>query len=311
MQENNDNNEFASLIDQVDNLLKGEKTQEKAGEYGRINSRMFQLMPNTDAGLIARASLVCDFGISIQQIYDTARMEADQAVGKNSIHYKPMIMTAVIKKCSDIAGVWLQKEICGSRHHQNFISPLHEAMYNHYFYDSENNIKTKGLMFPISELLFHIGLSLNEFHEFDKAIGPLTQACAFNITSTACNYELAESYKCLRRYTEFVNASKMAWRFATRPNEIARFFRNMAFYYSEINQWKNAYLNVKISQQYESDSERARQEIDYIIKNANVGIQRDITEKMLTEYAEKTGNPTTANPVAMEYLSMMSGGKKE
>lgn len=312
MQETAENKEFESLLNELEPILESDATPENREKALDINRKLFALMPKADSELVARASEYCNMAIDISKIYETAQAEAEKiAGGRSSVHFRPMTLAAVISKCGAIADVWLGKNVCPNGQFQNFNSHLHELLFNEYFGgEGEDAFKVKPIAFPISQLLFHIGVCYNQFNDIAKAIPVLKNACNYNITCAAYNYELAESYKMSRQFTKFVEVSKMGWQFSVTNEEVARFFRNMAFYYSELKQWKYAYINIFLSKKYEPDNEVTQHELDYIINKANVGLQRDVTEKMLADYEEKTGNPVEANPVVAEYQKALSERKQ-
>ncbi len=144
-----------------------------------------------------------------------------------------------------------------------FTNPLEEMIFRKYI-----GI-TKDLRYipdnqPLLDLYYVYGFLLLENQEYDKSEEYLKKAIKINPVSSRIILELTEIYK-IHTYTfnEYFIRTSDALQYAYYPQDIARCYRNLGYYYIEENQMKTALALLIYSMEYEA-SPMAYTEIKYI-----------------------------------------------
>ncbi len=137
------------------------------------------------------------------------------------------------------------------------------------FYCSKGVIQTDkkviwiGLRYDIAyKLLGYIAL---EEKDFTKARDYLEKGLYYNPMSTEIRFEKAESYKMQQDLENMLEATKEIYDYLLNPNDLARYYRLLGYYYIERNQLELAYSLYAFSIYY-ANSEVAHHEIEYIKK---------------------------------------------
>ena len=124
---------------------------------------------------------------------------------------------------------------------------------------------------PLLDLYYVYGFLLLESQKYDKAEEYLKKAIKINPVSARIILELTEIYK-IHTYTfnEYFIRTCDALQYAYYPQDIARCYRNLGYYYIEENQMKTALALFIYSMEFEA-SPLAYTEIKYIqSKNNNI-----------------------------------------
>lgn len=118
--------------------------------------------------------------------------------------------------------------------------------------------------FPYAFIYFQYGSLLFEMKRFEDARSALEAALKWNPASAMIGFEHAETYKMLRQLEEFRARTLELFRYAFRPEQVARCFRNLGYYYVEKRQWEAAVTCYERSLIFEPDSQAAMSELFYI-----------------------------------------------
>ena len=103
------------------------------------------------------------------------------------------------------------------------------------------------------DLYYVYGFLLLENQEYDKAEEYLKKAIRINPVSARIILELTEIYK-VHTYTfnEFIIRTSDALKYAYYPQDIARCYRNLGYYYVEENQMRTALALYIYSMEFEA-----------------------------------------------------------
>lgn len=133
-----------------------------------------------------------------------------------------------------------------------FTNPLEELVFRKYIglkkelrYIPENH--------PLLDLYYVYGFLLLENQQYDKAEEYLKKAIKINPVSSRIILELTEIYK-VHTYTfnEYAIRTLDALKYAYYPQDIARCYRNLGYYYIEENDMKTALALYIYSMEYEA-----------------------------------------------------------
>lgn len=144
-----------------------------------------------------------------------------------------------------------------------FTNPLEELIFRKYI-GAKKELRYIPDNQPILDLYYVYGFLLLENQEYEKAEEYLKKAISINPVSSRIILELTEIYK-VHTYTfnEFFIRTCDALKYAYYPQDIARCYRNLGYYYIEENQMRTALALFIYSMEYEA-SPLAYTEIKYI-----------------------------------------------
>lgn len=180
-----------------------------------------------------------------------------------------------------------------------FTNPLEELIFRKYI-GLEKELRYIPDNQPLLDLYYVYGFLLLENQEYDKAEEYLKKAIRINPVSARIILELTEIYK-IHTYTlnEFFIRTCDALKYSYYPQDIARCYRNLGYYYIEENQVKTALALFIYSMEYEA-SPLAYTEIKYIqSKNDNI----ELTLKECIEILEEKNIQIGVNPFILETLN--------
>ena len=168
--------------------------------------------------------------------------------------------------------------------YHSFTSPLEEKLFEKYI-GAEKEVRLIPENQPYTDLYYVYGYLLLEFEKMDEAEENLKKALKINPVSSRILLELSEIYKKhTPSFNQFVLYTEQALRYAYYPQDIARCYRNLGYYYIEENQLKTAAALLKYSMKYEM-SPMAYSELHYIqskgfdIELSDLDCERIIIEK--------------------------------
>ena len=186
--------------------------------------------------------------------------------------------------------------------YHSFTNPLEEIIFAKYI-GAEKTMRYIPDDKPILDLYYIYGFLLFENQEFDEAEESLKKALKINPVSSRVILELSEIYK-MHTYTfnKFIIYTSDALKYAYYPQDIARSYRNLGYYYVEENQLDVAAALYKYSMRFEM-SIAAYSEIQYI---QSKGQNTDLTLKECIEILESKNIQIGANPFVVESLEELS-----
>lgn len=180
-----------------------------------------------------------------------------------------------------------------------FTNPLEELVFRKYI-GPEKELRYIPDYHPLLDLYYVYGFLLLEKQRYDEAENSLKKAIKINPVSARIILELTEIYK-RHTYTlnEFVIRTSDALKYSYYPQDIARCYRNLGYYYVEENDFKTAQALYIYSMEFEA-SPLAYAEIKFIqSKNNNM----ELSLKESVEIIENKNIQLGANPFILDVLN--------
>ncbi|WP_458453320.1 tetratricopeptide repeat protein [Methanobrevibacter sp.] len=180
-----------------------------------------------------------------------------------------------------------------------FTNPLEELVFRKYI-GPEKELRYIPDYHPLLDLYYVYGFLLLEKQRYDEAEDSLKKAIKINPVSARIILELTEIYK-RHTYTlnEFVIRTSDALKYSYYPQDIARCYRNLGYYYVEENDFKTAQALYIYSMEFEA-SPLAYAEIKFIqSKNNNM----ELSLKECVEIIENKNIQLGANPFILDVLN--------
>lgn len=179
-----------------------------------------------------------------------------------------------------------------------FTNPLEEELFNEYV-GAEKVIRYIPDNQPLLDLYYIYGFLLLEDKQLEKAEKYLKKAIRINPVSSRIILELCEIYK-VHTYTinKYYMYATDALKYAYYPQDIARCYRSLAYYYVEENQLETALALLNYSMEFEL-SPMAYSEINYIkTKNSDLTLTLEESQTLIRNKNIQLG----ANPFILKTL---------
>ena len=180
-----------------------------------------------------------------------------------------------------------------------FTNPLEELIFRKYI-GLKKELRYIPDNQPLLDLYYVYGFLLLESKQYEKAEEYLKKAIKINPVSARIILELTEIYK-MHTYTfnEFIIRTSDALKYAYYPQDIARCYRNLGYYYVEENQMKTALALYIYSMEYEP-SPLAYAEIKFIQSKSD-NIEPSLKECI--DIIESKNIQIGPNPFILEVLN--------
>ena len=188
-----------------------------------------------------------------------------------------------------------------------FTSPLEETLFNEYI-GAEKTVRYIPDNQPLLDLYYIYGFLLLENQQYDKAEKYLKKAIKINPVSSRIILELCEIYKVhTYTYNKYFMYATDALKYAYYPQDIARCYRSLGYYYIEENLMETAFALFRYSMEFELNP-MAYTEINYIKSKDS---QIDLTLDESIEILENKNIQIGVNPFILETLDKLIGEYEE
>lgn len=179
-----------------------------------------------------------------------------------------------------------------------FTNPLEEILFNKYI-GAKKTFRYIPDNQPLLDLYYIYGFLLLENQQYENAEYYLKKAIKINPVSSRIILELCEIYKVhTYTYNKYFMYATDALKYAYYPQDIARCYRTLGFYYIEENQMETAFALFKYSMEVELNP-MAYSEIHYIqTKNPQI----DLTLEESIEIIKSKNIQLGVNPFILETL---------
>ena len=181
----------------------------------------------------------------------------------------------------------------------DFQEPFEEVLYR---YRNRPEKELRPSPFRVSALYYLYGCLLFETKDYAAAEEALRTAVMWDPMNAAYSFEYFEVFKITGRLEEFFDLNKAFLPNCFRPWSFARAYRNLAFYYVEKKQYRDAAVCLKISGEFEEDSEALASELEYI-KGMNGGEAYDIGYAETFIFCNAAGLPRYPDEMIPELAS--------
>jgi len=271
--------DYKSIIKEIEAGLTGdpdkdiEYLQKKAAEYREseyaqeimreLGRMAFEALPESEKEKM-REAMQRDTD-SFGAVMD----EAAELTGKGDYQGAIKLLSDLAEKMEPLGMVTEDKVSI----YTTFNEPFEDVLYR---FRNQPEKDVRPAAFPLSELYYRLGALLFEVGDYKGAEHALMSAVAWNPMSAKCNFEYFETLKATGRIAEFYDANKAFIENCFRPWSFARAYRNLAFCYVEMNEYRDAWICLDISSEYEDGSEALDGERKYILQK-NGGEAYDIS----------------------------------
>ena len=179
-----------------------------------------------------------------------------------------------------------------------FTNPLEELLFYKYV-GAKKIVRYIPDNKPVLDLYYIYGFLLLETNQFDKSEEYLKKAMKINPVSSRIILELCEIYKLhTYNYNKYFMYATDALKYAYMPQDIARSYRSLGYYYIEENQLETAFALFRYSMEYELNP-MAYSEINYIQnKDKNIDLSLDESIEIIKNKNIQLG----VNPFILETL---------
>lgn len=121
---------------------------------------------------------------------------------------------------------------------------------------------------PLHEFYLWYGMTLIELKRIDEARDALQKSIKWNPMYAYARFEYAETFKLTNEMDRFLELTKEAINYLYQDDQIARAYRNIAFYYSEKKEWEVANACINYSLNFDNQNKSAMAELYFISQGA-------------------------------------------
>ena len=166
-----------------------------------------------------------------------------------------------------------------------------EALYK---YHEEPSRELRRAAYPLDVFYTQYGSLLVDLQRPEDAEAALAKALRWNPADVRIMFERAETRKVRGDMEGFFRLTLDAFRYAFRPKQVARCFRNLGFYFTEKELWEEAAACHTMSLRYDNESSLAMSELYYIQQTAGRTVQPPKMERF-REISGQYGFPAGAD----------------
>ncbi len=132
--------------------------------------------------------------------------------------------------------------------YHNFREPMEEILYGEIDHP-EKTLRSATINYAEMYMLY--GCILVELKRLDEAEIALKKAMKWNPVAANIAFEHAETMKMRGRIEDFLDCSKKIYKYAFRPADLARCYRNLSYYFVEKKEFETAVCCLLFSTQFE------------------------------------------------------------
>ena len=175
-----------------------------------------------------------------------------------------------------------------------FKEPMEEVIYRQY-HPSDKTLRHSPISYV--DMYLEYGALLVELNRINEAADALCKARSWNPSNAKIAFEYAETFKLRGMMDDFALLTRDVFNYAFRPEDLARCYRNMAYYYTETKEYKLAVCCLMYSNEFEK-SEMVSSELYYI--SQVTGEMYQPTQEELNKCFEDNSIPSAPNEEIMK-----------
>ena len=176
------------------------------------------------------------------------------------------LLRAIIRKEA------LKYENTPDREYHCFLNMFEVLLYANLYhpYNPETNRKKElvAMQVDMSSVYLILGVMMLEQKQFDSAIEILSKAVEANPVNVQLLFALADAYKGKRFLNTYMTLMKRAHVCAVRKVDIARIYRNYAYYYTQIKDYELAFYLVYASKYFDSSEQAFENCLKFVKDNS-------------------------------------------
>lgn len=269
--------DVAYLKEQMERYKNHEYGQEILRACGRL---IYSILPEELKNKFNQVAENEDMGI--QATLD----EVGYCIYKKDFDKALKLMEALVSKIDEAHKGGLFQDDAVSTY-RNFDEVFEEILYRHL---NETGKEVRRCPMPFHVVYARYGSLLFEMKRFDEAEKALITALRWNPVYTDALFERAECHKATGDLQGFFDQTVEAFKYAFKPKTMARYFRNLGYYFIEKELWDEAVACYVASMGYEKDALNAQSEMYYIQHKAGRQIQPP-SQEAFESYGKKYGFP--------------------
>ena len=260
--------------------LQEQSEKYKDHEYGKEIVRacgrlMYQVLPDDKKEELGKG-----FG-KIAMGFDAALDEIRFNIYEKRLDVALKLMEAMVQKYEEM-GMYENDAVS---EYYCFREPMEEILYCEY---NEPKKDLRRSQVDYAEMYLLYGSLLIELNRIEDATEVLAKAKRWNPAYARLAFEHAESYKMRGMLDEFAKLTKETFKYAYYPKDLARCYRNMAFYLVEKKEYKAAVCCLLFANQFDK-TDVGNSELYYI--SQEMGEVYNPTQGDLVNYFEENEIP--------------------
>lgn len=269
------------LQEQMEKYKDHELGKEIIRACGRI---LYEILPEDKKEELAKVMRKEDLGV--EATLDEVRFN----IYKKDYKKADMLMKALVNKAEELeeSGLFQDDSVSMYFTFNNLFEELLYMIRN----KPKKDVRRSDI--PFAEIYLQYGSLLFELKRYEEAREMLKKAVRWNPCNAQIAFEYAETFKIVGDLESFFKVSVDTFNIAYTPNDIARCYRNLAFYFVEKELWSEALACNLMSLQYNHKSTNAMSEMYYIQQKTNGSVPEPGVEE-LKSYSQKYGFPLGAD----------------
>ena len=257
-------NDMPYLKEQMEKYKDHELAKEILRACGRL---MYDLIPDDKKEELSKV-----IGNEMKAVESTLD-EIRYNVYKNNFATAMKLSEALVEKI-DKEPMFVNDAVSEYFTFNEFFEELLYAFYN----KPEKTIRKAEV--PFSEVYLQHGSLLFEQKRYLEAREFLEKARRWNPANAKIAFEYMETYKVLGEKEKFAELTKETFKYAFRPQDVARCYRNLGYYFIEKELYKEAAGCYLMSLQYDRDNKTAQSELYYIQSKAPKGFKEPTVDEL-------------------------------
>lgn len=181
--------------------------------------------------------------------------------------------------------------------YRDFANLFEFVMYIDYNHPQKDVRMPTGI--PFAKLYALYGSILIDLHRYKDAQIALQEALDWNPVHCDYIFEYCETFKCLNDMESFYTNTNEAYKYVYTQNDLARYYRNLGYYYYEKKLWDVAASCYHLSLVYDPSSMVAKSELYGIVQESN-GKVNDLDMEDIKTIAEEYSIPFQPSEKVME-----------
>lgn len=256
------------------------KNDENSTEIIRaIGRKLYEILPEEKKKELG--NIIGNHCDSIQSTIDEAMFQLKQ---NGDCKKAEQLLSSVVKS---IFGMFKSDGECV---YMSFENPLEHFIYL-ILNKPEKTIRMPS--YNYAEIYYFYGYCLIENKKFNEAEIALKSSLEWNPVSTRTMFELAEIYKMNKDFASYLHWTKETLKYAYGSDEIARCYRNLGYYYSDIEEYSLA-SSLYYFSQYFKPTDIANSELFYIAQKTGT-MPKEVSSTELKKVFADNDIPFGAN----------------
>ncbi len=179
--------------------------------------------------------------------------------------------------------------------YHSFYEPIEELLYR---FISKSKKKLFNLELPCAQMYQEYGNILFELGNYEQAREMLQKAVKWNPANAQIAFDYIETMRRMGDLDEYYHLTRELFHYAIRRDDLARCYRNMAYYLVEKKEYQAAMGCDLMSMEFDNEDRTAKSGIRYIKAVTNNEVQKPTQEEM-EHYGREYGFPMGADQIVV------------